>query len=176
VLVDIFPALIRDGIDFDIIGWDWYSDMGTDPARYRTDEGDALDFPAFAHELGKEFWLAEVNREAGSFDGAERAQADWLTAVGTAVTKNRAISGFMVHLLPDMAEEVRTQQKTGSLGLVPVRFDERGFARFTTPKPAFAAYQQLIRTRPFVEPGRTPVLLERFSLTAARLFDRTVNR
>lgn len=176
VLVDIFPALIRDGVDFDIIGWDWYSDMGTDPARYRTDEGNALDFPAFADRLGKEFWLAEVNREAGSFDGTEQAQADWLSDLGQTVLSNRQITGAMIHLLPDMAEEVRTNQKTGSLGLVPVRFDQRGFARFTTPKPAFTAYQKLITRRSLIEPDRQPVLLERLSLTVAHTLDRLVAR
>lgn len=170
VLVDIIPMLQKDGVPFEIVGWDWYSDQGVDPAAKLVDGQPPLDLPTLFTDLDKEFWLAEVNRESGSFGGHERDQASWLAEVGRAVNRNPKVSGLTFFMLGDKADEVAAQQTTGSLGLVPVTFDARGFARFAMPKPAFANYQTSIAARPFLDPTRSSTAFDRFSLQTYRSF------
>lgn len=150
VLVDLFPRLIADGVPFDIVGWNWYSDAGIDPAHRVIDEGGFLDLPGFFAAYGKEFWLSEFNHEGGSHGGAEVAQANYFDAVGQAVLGNAKIRGLIVHLLPDMWLEQQRGDATGDLGIVKVR-EENGKGFFDAPKPAFYSLQSLI-TRDRMQP------------------------
>lgn len=135
VLVDIIPYLIEKGVDFEIVGWDWYSDMGVDPATTKIDGKPDLNLPGVFTDLGKEFWLAEVNKEAGSFKGTANKQAEYLKDVATTVLANSKIQGMVVHMLPDMAAE--QGEDTGELGLVSVKKQANGSWDFADPKPAY---------------------------------------
>ena len=135
VLVDIIPYLIDHGVKFEIVGWDWYSDMGIDPTHTKVDKQPELDLPGTMTALGKKFWLAEVNKESGSFKGTESEQAEYLKNVATVVVANSKISGMIVHMLPDMAAE--QGKETGELGLIRVNHQTDGTWDFGTPKPAY---------------------------------------
>lgn len=135
VLVDIIPYLIEKGVDFETVGWDWYSDMGIDPATTHVDKQPDLDLPGTFTALGKDFWLAEVNKEAGSFQGTADKQAEYLKSVAKAVVANPAIKGMVIHMLPDMAAE--QGEDTGELGLVTVTQQANDVWDFGTPKPAY---------------------------------------
>ncbi|MBI2589808.1 hypothetical protein HYW32_02175 [Candidatus Berkelbacteria bacterium] len=141
VLVDIMKYLIDDKVDFEIIGWDWYSDMGIDPAKKLIDNFPALDLPGLANKWGKEFWLAEVNRESGSFDNQDQAQASYLAAVAKVVQADKRIKGMTIHMLPDMAAE--QSKTTGALGLVTVKENSDGTWKFDERKPAFATLRSI---------------------------------
>lgn len=137
VLVDIISYLIKQGVNFEIVGWDWYSDMGIDPATTKVDKQVDLDLPGIFTALGKDFWLAEVNKEAGSFKGTAEQQATYLTNVADVVVANPNIKGMVVHMLPDMAAE--QGEDTGELGLVTVNQQANGAWQFGAQKSAYAA-------------------------------------
>lgn len=141
VLVDIIPYLIEKGVNFEIVGWDWYSDMGIDPAKTHIDDQPDLDLPGTFIALGKDFWLAEVNKEAGSFKGTAGKQAEYLKSVANVVAASPAIQGMVVHMLPDMASE--QGEDTGELGLVPVTQSSDKTWSFGTPKPAYTALREI---------------------------------
>lgn len=141
VLVDIIPYLVQQGVDFEIVGWDWYSDMGINPALTEIDGQPDLDLPGVFTDLGKEFWLAEVNKEAGSFKGTAKEQAEYLTAVATTVLTDDSIKGMVVHMLPDMAAE--QGEDTGELGLVSVTEQPNGSWDFGDLKPAYSALKDI---------------------------------
>ncbi len=141
VLVDIIPYLIDKGVDFEIVGWDWYSDMGVNPAITEIDGQPDLNLPDVFTKLGKEFWLAEVNKEAGSFKGTAKEQAEYLRDVATTVLTDDSIRGLIVHMLPDMAAE--QGEDTGELGLVTVKKQPNGSWDFGDPKPAYTELKSI---------------------------------
>ena len=170
VLVDIFPRLVADGVPFDIVGWDWYSDQGTDPSNKVVDGQGSLNLPQFFNAMGKQFWLAEVNRESGSYDGHQADQATWIGNVAKVVANGDQISGMVVFMLGDIASEVANNAKTGYLGLIEINRFANGTATFGTKKPAFAAYQSAIQTYGAKQVAATKTGLDRLAVQTARFF------
>lgn len=146
VLVDIIPYLQDQGVNFELVGWDWYSDMGSNPSQTKIDGQPDFDMPKFFTDLGKEFWLAEVNKEAGSFKNTGDKQADYLKEVATAAWADNDISGFVVHMLPDMAAEL--EEEVGQLGIVTVEEQSDGSWDFGNPKPAYHVLQDIFTANP----------------------------
>lgn len=66
----IVQEAIKRGIQFEILGWNWFSDFGlnlTNP--------DGIDFAATMRSFGKPLWVTELSRRQGDSDGNEAAQA-----------------------------------------------------------------------------------------------------
>lgn len=164
VLTDIFPMLQKDGVPFDIVGWDWYSTEGVDPAVRKIDGYPDLNLPDYFTKMGKDFWIAEMNLDGGSADNHLREQADWFAAFGANVKKDPQVKGVVEFMLPDMATEFQKGEKTGFLGLVPVTIDSKGVATYAAPKPAFAAYQTAISNHKFVDDYQ-PNVIENVALS-----------
>ena len=139
VLVDVIKYLIKDGVDFDIVGWDWYSDMGYDVRNRTTDEGYKLDLAGTIKSWGKEFWLIEVNREGGSFGGKEKEQAEYIQKFATSTLADEDVKGFFVFALTDNLIDVGNP--ASSLGLIK---GDRATLNFSEYKPAFMALQKVI--------------------------------
>ncbi len=97
--------LIADGVEFEIIGWNWFSDMGIDFTTHDLGDGTTLDIPGHFEYSGKKFWLSEVNRQGGSYGttarDAEAEQASWLLEVATIAHDDPRVSGFFVYTLTD---------------------------------------------------------------------------
>jgi hypothetical protein len=73
--------LIDVGMDFDIVSWHWYSEMGD----LNNSTGPHVDVFQHLVDLGKPIWLTELNRRGGSGSypppqpPSEKLQAEWLT-------------------------------------------------------------------------------------------------
>lgn len=139
VLVDVIKYLIKDGVNFEIVGWDWYSDMGDNVHERLTDEGYKLDLAATIKSWGKELWLVEVNREGGSFGGKAAEQAEYIQRFATTVLPDDDVKGFLIFSLTDSL--TNPDDPVSSLGLIKGDRDSLGFSEY---KPAFSALQKVI--------------------------------
>lgn len=148
VLIDIFNYLIADKVNFEIIGWDWYSDMGDDISNRKIDEGGNFNLAEEASKMGKKLWIVEANIEGGSFGDKEKEQADYIKDFALKTYLSGKTEGFFVHTLTDMAAD---QDKTiGHLGLVKVEKNESGQWEFGQLKSAFLEYQKIIRDNKYL--------------------------
>lgn len=53
----VIDEIIKDGVEFEIIGWDWFSEMGENPTGKILDDGTVLDIPGHFANSGKNFGL-----------------------------------------------------------------------------------------------------------------------
>lgn len=138
VLIDVVKELIDDGVDFEIVGWDWYSDMGVDPGKKLVDDQPTLDFPGTVNNWGKEFWLVELNKESGSYGNTDGEQAAYLAEVAEVMEQDERIRGLIVHMLTDQVYAQSIEDKIGWLGIVNVKPQGKDWT-VGAKKPAFTA-------------------------------------
>ncbi|MDD5323652.1 MAG: CARDB domain-containing protein [Methylococcales bacterium] len=130
--------LLDDGVTFDIIGIDWYSDMG-DITNVR---GRGFDLVSYIKtHFGKPLWITEANRKYGSMNGNEAAQATYLSQTAQAMAKNPDVDAFIAYELFD--EPGLPDVNEHNYGLVKFK-QSGGKYVIDTFKPAFAQYQQVI--------------------------------
>ncbi len=134
VHVGFFDQFIKDGGDFDILGWNWFSDMGTNMDKVVLNSQTGQTYKLMDHLIayGKPIWLSEVNRRGGSADGNQKAQADFIETMANYAATNRAVSGFLVFHL--MGEE--------GYGLADIDYSAKLIG---AKKLAFSRYQTLIK-------------------------------
>lgn len=130
--------ILRDKIDFDILGWDWYADMGLMNEKKLTDGTLLVDK---LRSYKKPIILAEVN---GTASDEQDAQANFVTDMAEWAYNSGFIKGFFVHELTDSAEW--PGRKANFFGLVKVKKIPGGTYSydFGDPKDAFYSYQQII--------------------------------
>lgn len=133
--VGFFDKFIKEGGQFEMIGWNWFSDMGTNFERPVIDRntGQRYDLMKKLKSYNKEIWLTEVNRRNGNQDGDSKAQADFIETMAKYAYNSKTIKGVLVfHLM-------------GEQGYGLVNVDE-GQKKIGSKKEAFTRYQGLIRT------------------------------
>lgn len=122
VLIDPIVKLIEDGVQADIIGWNWGSGISDNPGIKQIDNYGTMDLPKVASDLKKEFWIIEANRDDGSMNGKESDQADYIEMISRKAYQNPKISGYLHFVLTDMEEP----GAVGQLGLVKVKDGQFG--------------------------------------------------
>jgi len=140
----LLDKMVSDGVKFDVLGWDWYSDMGLMQDKKIADGTLLVDK---LKSYNKPIVLAEVNYQPkgktpnSESDLAEQVKfiqsmADWAKTVGQ-------IKGFFVQELVDAAPF--GSQKASYFGLVKVKQvpDSSNF-EFGDLKPAFNTYKEII--------------------------------
>ncbi|MGI6103362.1 MAG: hypothetical protein ACOYBJ_01950 [Patescibacteria group bacterium] len=149
--VGIIDRLIRDGVAFEIVGWNWFSDMGADPAHPRTEGGAAIDIPAHFVAQGKRFWVVEANRHGGSVGAPAGVaeQATYLEGFARRAYANPNISGFFVFKLTNGQDAGSREMAWGIVDTksVPDGATQTADGRtvgFGELKPAGRAYQSVI--------------------------------
>jgi chitodextrinase len=120
--------LINDGINFDILGIDWYSNMG-DITNVKNKN---LTY-YLKRQFGKPVWVTEGDRWEGSTGGNEAAQATYISQTATAIYNNPDINAYIVYELLD--EPGVSPDFERHMGLL---YD------VNSPKPAYEAYKQVI--------------------------------
>jgi hypothetical protein len=134
--VGFFDKFIKDGGDFDLIGWNWFSDMGTDMENplINSQTGQRYKLMNKLKSYGKDIWITEVNRRNGSQDGNEKAQSDYIQTMANYAYNNQSIKGFIVfHLMGEQGYGIHhVNEVTKQLG---------------TKKQAFGTYQSIIKTK-----------------------------
>lgn len=134
--VGFFTKFLKEGGDFEIIGWNWFSDMGDNMDNVTIDRNTGQKYKLMEklRGFGKEIWLTEVNRRHGSEDGNEKAQADYIETMANAAYANQHVSGFIVfHLM-------------GEQGYGIVHANDTEF-KIGAKKEAFNRYQSIIKAK-----------------------------
>ena len=142
----MFEQLIKDGVSFDIIGWNWFSDMGED-----------LNGPVIsesAHQkitlldklkgFGKELWLTELNFRPGQDGQDEPKQADYIKKVAERIFDYQTFKALFVFELMDQSEVLAKGGKSEYYGIVKFAKDAQGNWIIGGKKQAFDAYKQVI--------------------------------
>ncbi len=143
VHVGFFDQLLAEGADFDILGWNWFSDMGTtiDTVTLNQQTGETYQLLSKLESYNKPIWLTEVNRRQGSNGGKEPEQAAFITTMGDYVASRPVIKGFFVfNLLEDQAAP--PQEK--GYGIITAT-DNGKEQLITGHKAAFDAYKTVIK-------------------------------
>ncbi len=139
----VIDRLIQDGVNFEIVGWDWYSGMGNDMVK-KMDDGTSLDIPDHVRTINKkELWVVETNRDAGTLDDNTADQANFLKTFIPNIQAHKTVSGMFVFTLTDQCDSLTTG--TGRMGLVSLTKAIDATCTIDKNKPAFATVQQLFK-------------------------------
>lgn len=139
-----FNMINRDGVGYDIIGWDWFSDMGFMGDKKMSDGRTPLEH---LQDFNKPIILAEVNyRPTGpsnnqKVDGAK--QAEFMTQMAEWAYSTKIIKGFFVLELMDVTN-TGTRGYTDRYGIVEANKNAKGVGEITGKRPAFDAIKQII--------------------------------
>lgn len=147
----IIDRLYDDGLPFEVIGWDWYSEMGDDLTQKKLDDGTTLDIPAHFKRMSKPFWIVEINHEGGDFkDPTGRDQAKYIDKAVMNALNSKEIQGFIVfRLFTSFSADNGVPSLNNSFGIVKDKLNpttnefEPG-----TKNPAFETYKNLIKKYP----------------------------
>lgn len=142
----MFEQLIKDGVSFDIIGWNWFSDMGEDLNQPVVGET-AIHKITLLEKLrgfGKELWVTELNYRPDPAGQDEPAQAAYLKKVAERIYNYDVFKGLFVFELLDQSEVKAKGGKPEYYGLVKFAKDSQGRWIIGAKKQAFDAYKQVI--------------------------------
>lgn len=141
----IIDMLIEDGLKFDVIGWNWYSEMGDDLTKKQTDEAGIIDIPGHFAKTKKPFWIVELNQSGGDIDG-EQKQADFLQIILNNSYNTKSINGAFVYRF---ADTICTEgdQPTSHLGIVKDKKSTttKSGCDIGEPKEAYTVFQNFIK-------------------------------
>jgi hypothetical protein len=130
--------LLDDGVAFDIIGINWYSNMG-DITNVR---GSGFNLVSYIKtHFGKPLWITEANRKDGSMGGNETVQATYISQTAQAMAMNPDVDAFIAYELFDEPGHPSVYEQ--NYGLVKFK-QSSGKYVVDTFKPAFTQYQQVI--------------------------------
>lgn len=148
--VGIFELLARDGIQYEIIGWDWYHE-NPDLTKVEYAPGQYRNIPEKLKTFNKEIWFVEANRTHGSYKDAETAQADYIEKIALAAYQSGIFKAFFVHDIIDKPAENLEQDR--NWGLVKVKKGPFNGWQVDQPKEAFYRYQKIIQAYPKIPTG-----------------------
>jgi len=135
--VSFFEMLVRDGINFDIVGWDWFNEE-KDFTTIKPNEGN-LTLLERLNNLNKEIWMMEV----GISGTDENKQADYLEKFINKIQNIPTIKGLFVGVLYDQVHLVGTSGQYD--GIVRISKTKSGDWVLEDPKLAYDLYQKIIR-------------------------------
>lgn len=138
----MLDMLVRDNVKYDILGWDWYSDMGLMQDKKIADGTLLIDK---LKSYNKPIILAEVNYQPKNPGSAtdEAGQVKFIQQMADWARSTEAIKGFFVQELADAAPF--GTQKASYFGLVKVKpIPDSSSYDFGDLKPAFMAYKDLV--------------------------------
>ena len=140
-----FDMINRDGVKFDVLGWNWFSDMGFLGDKTLDDGTKVIDK---LKSYGKQIILTEVNARPDSNKGMdENVQSDFIQKMADFAWANKdSIHGFYVLELTDQPAAQIHAAKSEFYGLIKFKQNADGTFTFGDPKKAFATYQTIIKT------------------------------
>lgn len=133
--------IVKDGINFDIIGLDWY-DWAGDIATVKMDDGQM--FSDKLKSFSKPVMFMETNAMPDSTGVNGQKQADFITKTATWAWQNKDfVKGFYVF---ELVDNVNTPDQNGNLfGIYSATkaLGQKGV--FGAPRASYTAYQSLIK-------------------------------
>jgi len=145
ICLEIIDMLIEDGLEFDVIGWNWYSEMGDNLSHKPIDEGDSLDIPGHFAKYDKPFWIVELNQSGGDLEGEEK-QTEFFKRILNNSYKSGDIEGVFVYRFVDTIC-TEGDQPTSHLGIVKDKSSSttKSDCDISTPKEAYYTLQNFIK-------------------------------
>lgn len=131
--------LLRDNVQFDIIGWNWFGDMGMMNTRKLKSGTLLIDK---LKSFNKPLILAEVNYRPGAGGMDENKQSEFIQKMADWAYNSGVIKGFFVHELVDIAP--RGGNKADHYGLMYYKQRPGGGFTFGDVKRAFLTYHNLL--------------------------------
>lgn len=122
-------------VDYDIIGYHWYSDMG-DITYARKPYGDFL--PRIKKKYNKEIWITEFNTHAGTKKHSFDSQQAYIAKSLDRMLQHKAISGIFIYELFDQPALRVNYPDEPNYGLV---FKEGNQYRL---KPAYNTFKEFV--------------------------------
>lgn len=138
--VGFFEMINGEGIEYEIIGWDW--DLENQDLTKIKNEGKEFNLIEALKKYNKELWIMEANSHEGSLKG-EEVQANYIESFGKRIYETGDFKGFFVFTLIDEAHKQNTNEKL--LGLVKIEKADGTF-KIGAKKKAFYTYQDLIKS------------------------------
>ncbi|OGD57201.1 hypothetical protein A2V71_02185 [Candidatus Berkelbacteria bacterium RBG_13_40_8] len=139
--------LRRDKVDYDIIGWDWFSDMGFMADAKLFDGTSLVDK---LKTFNKPIFLAEVNQRPEGSGGQqgmpEQKQADFISKMAEWAYNSGIVRGFMVLELTDVPNT--GADFTDYYGLVAAAKNSSGMGIPGEPRQAYDVYKEIISKYP----------------------------
>lgn len=136
----VIERLIEDNVNFEIIGWNWYSDMGEDLVVKQN--GVDFNIPQYLSRYNKEFWVVELNRREGALDGNTAAQASYIQTVGTNLKAQTKVTGLFIFTLVDLCDSL--DKDYGRMGLVALKQNADKTCSIEGKRPSFEVFAKLI--------------------------------
>ncbi|MDB5120420.1 MAG: glycosyl hydrolase 53 domain protein [Sphingobacteriales bacterium] len=105
-----YLQLLQDyNINYDIIGYHWYSNMG----NIASVKGYGNVLETVADRFKKPIWITEFNFRNGSLDNKHEAQKKYIQNSGLEIVKNPYVSGFFIYeLLDEPGFEVKNPKES----------------------------------------------------------------
>lgn len=134
-----FEALDRDSVDYDVVGYHWYSGMGDIDAPTR----DGLSVLQHLTALHKDIWITEIDRLRGSYrEDSSDNQAYWIAKYAREFYGFEQVKAFFVYELYD--EHYLGNTTEAYYGLVTCSSNAPACTGAGVRKPAFDAYRYAI--------------------------------
>lgn len=133
-----FERAFADGLDTNILGWDWFDEEHD--IHNLEESGQRVDLIEKLTAFGKPIWFVEAGYSASTHTEAEQADLDY--AFLKELSDNPAISGALVGVLID---QIHLRNSPGAHdGIVALDLADPSVDRIGQPKPAYHRIQQLI--------------------------------
>ncbi len=143
--VGFFTRYLKEGGDstFERLGWNWFSDMGTNMEKVLIDSRTGKTYPLMdkLRAMKKEIVISEVNRRMGSKDGNEKAQADFIQTIAEYAYKTNDIKGLYVY---NLVEDQGAPPQEQGYSLVHIDKERQWVGGL---KEAYNRYQTLIKAK-----------------------------
>ncbi|MBM2820665.1 MAG: hypothetical protein HW405_425 [Candidatus Berkelbacteria bacterium] len=134
----------KDEVEYDLIGWDWFSDMGF--IGDKTLEGGTKLIDKLK-SFGKPILLAEINYRPEGRNGQkgqpEEKQADYIAKTADWAVKNKLVGFYVLELLDVVNAGGRGY--TDYYGIVSVKKSTSGTYVPGDPRQAYTKYQEIIK-------------------------------
>lgn len=142
-----FDMIARDGIDYDILGWDWFSDMGLMSEKTLSDGEKIL---MKLEKFDKPIFLVEVNARPEGVNGQkgqdEEKQAEFIKNMAEYALGQKSIKGFFILELIDVTNSGRGY--TDYYGIVSAVAKKNGVGVIGKPRKAFEVLKEIIKNNP----------------------------
>lgn len=138
-----FAALERDTVDYDIVGYHWFSDMGD--IDQPVDSGmSVLDH---LNRLGKDIWMTEVGRRSTIPDDPVD-QGSWIGKYARDFSGFRLVKAFFIYELYEQRDFLLNSDPRDDVeafyGIIVCPADPSSCRGPKRPKPAFDIYRRAI--------------------------------
>lgn len=127
--------LKQNQIDYDIIGYHWYSSMG-DITKVRAPYGNIL--PMIKSKYNKEIWVTEFNTYVGTKNASFEKQKDYIQRNLKELLNQKIIGGFFIYELFDQPNLRPRYPKEADYGLIYRK------GQIYKKKPAYFVYKKII--------------------------------